>query len=134
MYRQSTTSQLDYNPSDRVSVLSAGQYSDRLSDRPAAYDRQHSDADRHHITAFSDRTGGGGCVVDGGGIEMMGGGGGTVVRVVGGGGESSGPPADRGPPAGSHRVLLKLRHRSVVMVSFWGGGGCSIYFSVRLLL
>jgi hypothetical protein len=116
MYRQSTSSQLDYNPSDRVSVLSAGQYSDRLSDRPAAYpDRQHND-DRHHI---SDRTGGG-CVVDGSGIEMMGGGGGTVVRV-GGGGES-GPPLDRGPPAGSHRVLLKLRHRSVVMVTVWGGG------------
>ncbi len=129
MYRQSTSSQLDYNPSDRVSVLSAGQYSDRLPDRPAAYpDRHHSD-DRHHIKAFCDRTGGGGCVVDG--IEMMGGGGGgTVVRVVGGGGESSGPPADRGPPAGSHRVLLKLRHRSVVMVSFWGergGYGCALF-------
>jgi len=116
MYRQST-SQLDY-ASDRVSVLSA-QYSDRLSvhsaDRPVIYDRQQSD-DRHMV--FSDRTGGG-SIMDGSVIDTMGGsgGGGTVVRVSGNGGVESGPIADRGPPAGSHRVLLKLRHRSVVMVT-----------------
>ena len=117
-YHRQSSGHLEY--SDRVSVLS-GQYSDRLSvhsaDRPAGYPpaeryaaySEYSPADRHNISV-SDRTGG--VVLDGRVIDTAGGncGAGTVVRVSVPGGD--GVPAERGPPAGSHRVLLKLRHRA----------------------
>ena len=106
--RQSSNGHLDYAAAaDRVQYSerqtpNAGGYSTDRKQQGGYSDVVSSPGDRGYLSATSDRTG---CtVVDGGG-------GGTVVRVsvTGGGGEGV-TAVERGPPAGSHRVLLKLRH------------------------